>query len=141
MQFHNQCDDKYIAQYAIIPGAHSRANKIAERLEKAKYVPWSYFIKNSNAGGLLDTGLRGQDGRGGTKLLSRKRRKLSPELKVDAVKELLTGAKTAVEICRERDITDKLLYRWKTELLDYLTPAEFAAAYLGNNSYSLLSCG
>ena len=57
--FYIQCDDKDIAQHAITLGAYSRANKIAERLEKAKYVPWGYFIKNSNAGGLLDTGLRG----------------------------------------------------------------------------------
>ena len=38
--------------------------------------------------------------------MARKRRKFSPEFKVDAVREMLTGAKTAGEICRERDITD-----------------------------------
>ncbi len=32
--------------------------------------------------------------------------------------DLLTGAKTPSEICRERNITDKLLYRWKQEFMD-----------------------
>ena len=50
----------------------------------------------------------------------RKRRKFSPEFKVDAVMDLLTGARTAAEICRERNITDKLLYRWKNELQERL---------------------
>ena len=48
------------------------------------------------------------------------RRKFSPAFKVDAVMDLVTGAKTATEICRERDITDKLLYRWKNEVLERL---------------------
>ena len=52
--------------------------------------------------------------------MARKRRNFSPQFKVGAVMELLTGAKTAAEICRDRDITDKLLYRWKSELLERL---------------------
>lgn len=52
--------------------------------------------------------------------MAKKRRTFSPQFKVDAVMELLTGTKTASEICRERKITDKLLYRWKTELLERL---------------------
>ena len=32
--------------------------------------------------------------------------------------ELLTEVKTASQICRERNITDKLLYRWKQEFLE-----------------------
>jgi transposase len=49
-----------------------------------------------------------------------KRRKFSAQFKVDAVMELLTGAKTKSEICRERKITEQLLYRWKNELLERL---------------------
>lgn len=52
--------------------------------------------------------------------MARKRRTFSSEFKVDAVMDLLTGAKTAAEICRERDITDKLLYRWKNEMVERL---------------------
>lgn len=33
---------------------------------------------------------------------------------------LLIGTKSPSEICRERDITDKLLYRWKNEMLERL---------------------
>ncbi len=64
--------------------------------------------------------------------MARKRRIFSPEYKVDVVMELLTGAKTASEICRERDITDKLLYRWKNELLERL-PGVFERGRAENN--------
>lgn len=57
--------------------------------------------------------------------MARKRRTFSAQFKVDVVMDLLTGAKTASDICRERDITDKLLYRWKQELLERL-PGVFA---------------
>lgn len=52
--------------------------------------------------------------------MAKKRRTFSAQFKVGAVMEMLTGAKTASEICRERKITDKLLYRWKSELLERL---------------------
>lgn len=52
--------------------------------------------------------------------MSRKRRVFSAQFKVDAVMELLTGSKAPSTICRERGITDKLLYRWKNELLERL---------------------
>jgi len=52
--------------------------------------------------------------------MAKTRRKFSAEFKIDAVMDLITGAKTGAEICREQDITDKLLYRWKTELLERL---------------------
>lgn len=55
--------------------------------------------------------------------MSKKRRTFSPQFKVDAVMDLLTGTKPASEICRERNITDKLLYRWKNELLERLPGA------------------
>ena len=62
----------------------------------------------------------------------RKRRKFSAEFKVDAVMDLLTGARTAAEICRERNITDKLLYRWKNELQERL-PSVFERGQAENN--------
>jgi len=52
--------------------------------------------------------------------MARKRRTFSAQFKVDVVMDLLTGTKPASDICRERDITDKLLYRWKQELLERL---------------------
>jgi len=59
--------------------------------------------------------------------MPRKRRTFSAQFKVDAVMELLTGTKAPVDICRERNITDKLLYRWKNELLERL-PEVFESA-------------
>jgi len=44
---------------------------------------------------------------------SKARRTFSAQFKLDAVLELLTGHKTVAQICRERNITDKLLYDWK----------------------------
>ena len=64
--------------------------------------------------------------------MARKRRTFSSEFKVDAVMDLLTGARTAVEICRERDITDRLLYRWKNEMLERL-PGLFERGGAENN--------
>jgi len=64
--------------------------------------------------------------------MAKKRRTFSPQFKVDAVMELLTGTKTASEICRERKITDKLLYRWKTELLERL-PSVFEGGLTKDN--------
>jgi len=54
------------------------------------------------------------------KIMAKTRRKFSAGFKIDAVMDLITGAKTAGEICRAQDITDKLLFRWKTELLERL---------------------
>ena len=48
----------------------------------------------------------------------RKRREFSPQFKFDAVMELLTETKPPGQICRERDINDKLLYRWKQEFIE-----------------------
>ena len=64
--------------------------------------------------------------------MARKRRKFSAEFKVDAVMDLLTGARTAAEICRERNITDKLLYRWKNELQERL-PSVFERGQAEND--------
>jgi len=47
-----------------------------------------------------------------------KNRQFSPDLKVQAVLELLTGVHSASEICREHQIRDNLLYRWKQEFLE-----------------------
>ena len=41
------------------------------------------------------------------------RRKFSAEFKLDAVLELLRGEKSAAQICRERQLTESLLYRWR----------------------------
>jgi transposase len=64
--------------------------------------------------------------------VARKRRTFSSEFKADAVMDLLTGARTAADICRERDITDKLLYRWKNEMLERL-PSVFERGQAENN--------
>ncbi len=52
--------------------------------------------------------------------MARTRRNFPAQFKADAVLDLLSGVKTPSEICRERNINDKLLYRWKQELLERL---------------------
>lgn len=55
------------------------------------------------------------------------RRQFSAQFKLDAVLELLAGHKSAAQICRERQITDTLLYRWKQTFVDQ-APTVFGAA-------------
>jgi transposase-like protein len=54
--------------------------------------------------------------------MSRKRRSYSPQFKVEAVMESLLGQKSNAEICRERDIKESLLYKWKQEFLEQAPP-------------------
>ncbi len=42
-----------------------------------------------------------------------KRRTFSPEFKFETVLDMLRGEKTFAQICRERDITESLLYKWR----------------------------
>jgi transposase-like protein len=45
--------------------------------------------------------------------MAKKRRTFSPEFKLDTVLEGLRGEKSIAQICRERDITDSLYYKWR----------------------------
>jgi transposase-like protein len=42
-----------------------------------------------------------------------KRRTFSPGFKFEAVLEMVRGEKSIAQICRERDITESLLYKWR----------------------------
>jgi transposase-like protein len=46
-----------------------------------------------------------------------KRRTFNAEFKFETVLEALKGEKSAAQICREREINDNLLSRWKQEFL------------------------
>ncbi len=46
------------------------------------------------------------------------RRKFSAQFKLEAVLDLIAGHKSVAHICRERDITDKLLYDWKRAFVE-----------------------
>ena len=50
--------------------------------------------------------------------MSKKRRKYSAEFKLDTVMEGLRGEKSIAQICRERDITDSLYYKWKQTFVE-----------------------
>lgn len=47
-----------------------------------------------------------------------KYREFSPEFKAQVVLELLTNQRSASEICRQHQLKDSLLYRWKQEFLE-----------------------
>ena len=49
--------------------------------------------------------------------MSEKRRKISGQVKFETVMEALRGEKRVAQICRERDITESLLYKWKNEFV------------------------
>jgi len=42
-----------------------------------------------------------------------KRRTFSPEFKFETILDMLRGEKSGAQICRERDITESLLYKWR----------------------------
>ena len=42
-----------------------------------------------------------------------KRREFSAQFKLETVLEALRGEKSVAQICRERDITDSLYYKWR----------------------------
>lgn len=46
-----------------------------------------------------------------------KRRSFKPELKAKVVLEVLTGAKSTAQVCREHSIKEQLVTRWKKQLL------------------------
>jgi transposase len=46
------------------------------------------------------------------------RRTFSAQFKLETVLEVLRGHKSTAQICRERDITENLLYRWKQQFLE-----------------------
>jgi transposase len=48
----------------------------------------------------------------------KKQRQFTAEFKLDTVMEVLRGEKPIAQICRERDITDSLVYKWRQEFLE-----------------------
>jgi transposase-like protein len=54
-----------------------------------------------------------------------KRRTFSPEFKFEAVLDMLRGEKTLAQICRERDISESLLYKWRDAFFER-APSLFA---------------
>lgn len=50
--------------------------------------------------------------------MTKKRRNYSTEFKFDTVMEAVRGEKSKAQICRDRDITESLLYRWQQEFLE-----------------------
>ncbi len=46
-----------------------------------------------------------------------KRRAFSAQFKLETVLEGLRGEKSVVQLCRERDITDSLYYKWRDEFM------------------------
>jgi transposase-like protein len=55
-----------------------------------------------------------------------KYRSFSPEFKAQVVLQVLTGNKSAAEVCREHQIKDSVFYRWKAEFLQQ-APRVFVA--------------
>jgi len=47
------------------------------------------------------------------------RRRFTAEFKAQVVFDLLSGAKSAAEICRQQKLNPQLLSHWKSEFLDY----------------------
>lgn len=50
--------------------------------------------------------------------MSKKRRTYTAQFKFETIVEVLRGEKSNAQICRERNITESLLYRWKQDFLE-----------------------
>lgn len=46
------------------------------------------------------------------------RRRFTPEFKAQVVLDVLSGSKSAAEVCREQQLNPQMLSRWKTEFLE-----------------------
>ena len=58
--------------------------------------------------------------------MSKKRKVYTPEFKLEVVLEGLRGEKSVAQLCRERQITDGLYYKWREQFLAQ-APDIFAA--------------
>ena len=50
--------------------------------------------------------------------MSKKRREFTPEFKLQCVLDLISGRSRPVEICREHNISDSLLARWRKQFTE-----------------------
>jgi len=50
--------------------------------------------------------------------MSKKRRKFTPQFKFETVMEGLRQEKTVAQICRERDLTESLYYKWRDAFME-----------------------
>ena len=50
--------------------------------------------------------------------MARKQRQFTAEFKLETVMEVFKGEKPIAQICRERDVTDSLVYKWRSEFLE-----------------------
>ncbi len=48
----------------------------------------------------------------------RKQRKFTPELKARICLQILTGAKTSAQICREYQLSETVVSRWKEQFIE-----------------------
>jgi len=50
--------------------------------------------------------------------MARKQGQFSAQFKLETVLEILRGEKPITQICRERQVTDSLVYKWRQEFLE-----------------------
>jgi|SRR5664279_1723348 len=50
--------------------------------------------------------------------MARKQRQYSAQFKLETVMEVLRGEKPIAQICRDRQLTDSLVYKWRQEFLE-----------------------
>jgi len=50
--------------------------------------------------------------------MARKQRQFTAQFKFETVVETLRGEKPIAQVCRERQVTDSLVYKWRQEFLE-----------------------
>lgn len=65
-----------------------------------------------------------------------KRRAFSAQFKLETVLEGLRGEKSVAQLCRERDITDSLYYKWRDEFMENAAGIFADRQQQGNNEHA-----
>lgn len=67
--------------------------------------------------------------------MARKQRQYSAQFKLETVMETLRGEKPIAQICRDRQVTDSLVYKWRQEFLEK-APSVFESKQMAASTHS-----
>ena len=67
--------------------------------------------------------------------MARKQRQFSAQFKLETVMETLRGEKPIAQICRDRQVTDSLVYKWRQEFLEK-APSVFESKQMAASTQS-----
>jgi transposase len=67
--------------------------------------------------------------------MARKQRQYSAQFKLETVMETLRGEKPIAQVCRDRQVTDSLVYKWRQEFLEK-APSVFESKQMAASTHN-----